>query len=181
MGTDASLLMGMKRCALKHLLPRAPAGFPPDLLAAVQIRPLIRHPKYKTEASIEPCWALHDWPVHILQNIMQHCCCPAALQVCRIWPGLPVWRQVRLLLGAQADAYAPCPDPSNCLHFSRRCKFIHPHDLPAMAGASPAGAVNTAAPSAQLPGLASPDGSAAAVTAGPDRSVLCFVRDSSGH
>eukprot|EP00891_Asterochloris_glomerata_P006447 jgi/Astpho2/6447/e_gw1.00094.25.1_t len=33
-----------------------------------EIRPLIRHPKYKTEASIEPCWALHDWPVHILQN-----------------------------------------------------------------------------------------------------------------
>lgn len=68
MGTDASLLMGMKRCALKHLVPGAPAGFPPDLLAAVQIRPLIRHPKYKTEASIEPCWALYDWPVHILQN-----------------------------------------------------------------------------------------------------------------
>ena len=154
---------------------------PPHLLAALQIRPLIRHPKYKTEASTKPCWALHYWPVHTLQDVhatlwlhcssadQLHVVSPASMET----GGRAIWGSARRVCA--------CPDPSNCLHLCRRCKFIHPHDLPAMAGASPAGAANTAAPSAQLPGLASSDGSAAAVTAGPDRSVLCFVRDSPGH
>ena len=33
-----------------------------------------------------------------------------------MWPGLRLWGQVSLLFEAQAVVYAPCPDPSNCLH-----------------------------------------------------------------
>ena len=102
-GTDVSLLTGTKRSAFKHLLPRASGGFWPDLLAAMQIRPLIRHPKYKTEASIAPCWALHYWPVHSLQNdhaaLWLPCSSAGLLHVARpastATGGLAVWGSSR--------------------------------------------------------------------------------------